>query len=478
MIDQLTLERLPKSLLQTLPKRPLDIFPLRLSAFEKYLIWDETPDQPMNSFFELHFLDPLQVAVMEDAIAAAIQVHPMLACTIKHRDGELYWIHDAGFRPKLLNEFLQAPLKSAKPFAIDLTKEPGVRIWYRQDQQGRSRLLIQLHHATADGVGMRRFLIDALILYAQATGPESVDIGFRQPWDKIDSALLTRRADFSDTFGSPPASPLTPWQRIQNACDFHFKLPKPLRTPAPSASDVPSSTEADRCEPLEHMIFDRSTSEAILERARKSEIGINELSLALLFETCCLWNQKHGDNNPRSRLRILMPYDLRSRIDLRMSATNRLSFSFLGRTQGECRNLPQQIRSIATEIQLMKDTHLPLDLLAALESASHYPRLMQWAIRRSRRMATAVLTYAGDVSRGIHKYFPEQDGARIVGNTRLDKILAAPPVRENTHWSLGLCINWGQLCISSAWNREALSRQQCVDLLKLYESRWIAWLNS
>ena len=77
----------------------------------------------------------------------------------------------------------------------------------------------------------------------------------------------------------------------------------------------------------------------------------------------------------------------------------------------------------------MKQSQLPLDFVTALEAASRYPQAMRWIIRRSRNMATAVLTYAGDVSRGMQKYFPEQNGTRIVGDVHLDKILAAPPVR-------------------------------------------------
>ena len=108
---------------------------------------------------------------------------------------------------------------------------------------------------------------------------------------------------------------------------------------APGIPTEKATVLADESEPLEHLIIDRETSEAILEHARLKQVGINELALGLLFETCCIWNQQHGDRNPRSRIRILMPYDLRSRIDLRMPATNRLSFSFLGRRQDQCGDL-------------------------------------------------------------------------------------------------------------------------------------------
>ena len=38
---------------------PTMTFPLRLSPFEKFVLWDERPSKPMTSFIELHFASPL-----------------------------------------------------------------------------------------------------------------------------------------------------------------------------------------------------------------------------------------------------------------------------------------------------------------------------------------------------------------------------------------------------------------------------------
>ena len=470
--------QLSERLLTSLPETPVDLFPLSLSAFEKFLIWDETPQQPLNSFIELHFLDPLQTSVMEEAIAAAVRVHPMLACTVQEVDGQLCWIHHPNFKHNLHIEPEHSPLKDGCPVALNLFNEPGVRFWYREDADGKSRILLQLHHATSDGVGIRRFLIDVMNFYAQATAPENFDPEARVSWNKVDHNLLKRRADFSDSFGGVPTQPLTFWQRLKNAWYFHFQLPSPLkkRSRGERAACTCSTEKVESSEPLEHLVMDRVQSEAILEKARLEEVNVNSLALALLFETCSLWNEQHAVGRPHERFRILMPYDLRSRVDLRMSATNRLSFAFLGRTRQQCADTHELVRSINSEIQSMKATQLPMDFLNGLEAAVRHPRMMRWGMRRSRNMATAVLTYAGDISRGMQRNFPEHDGARLVGDARLDKILAAPPARDNTHLSLGLCVNWGQLCISAAWNRDGLSRKECAELLKLYESRWLAWL--
>lgn len=488
MVDLSALNLLPRELLETLPEPPEDLFPLPLTAFEKYVLWDETESLSLSYFIQLRFLDVLNIDLMEQALTAASRIHPMIACTLSGQGSDLSWTHHRDFQVKIIRELDSPPLQSnGREIPFDLRNEPGVRFSYRTLERGGSRLALQVHHATTDAVGVRRLLIDALTMYAHATAPEKVDKSLRYPWSKIEPLLLKQRADLSDAFGGPPSQPLTTWQRLKNARYFHFQLPTPIRGSASRRNSktkhgegnvgVAVTSDVDRFEPLEHLIIDRETSNQILEKARRVGYGVSDVALALLFETCSLWNQQHGDRNPSSRLRMLLPYDLRSRIDLRMPATNRLSFAFLGRTQRDCQDLANLISSLSEEVESFSKTHLPMDFYGAIQGASKHPRLMRWAIRHSRNMATAVLTYVGDTSRGMQRYFPEQNGVRLVGDVRLDTILGAPPVRDNTNWSVGVCVNWGQLCISAAWNRDALTRKQCAELLGLYHARWLNWLN-
>ena len=103
-----------------------------------------------------------------------------------------------------------------------------------------------------------------------------------------------------------------------------------------------------------------------------------------------------------------MPYDLRSRVDLRMPAANRLSFSFLGRNADQCQDFDKLLASVQAEVLAIKESRLPLDFLDALKSAARCPCATKWVINRSRRMATVVLTYTGDISRGMQRDFPSK----------------------------------------------------------------------
>lgn len=496
MARQFDLPSLPASLLDSLPQIPADLFPLPLTPIEKYFVWDETPEVPLTYFLELQFLDPIKIDVLEQAIAAASLSHPLLSCTLDGTDDTLQWLYHAEYRHKVQSISSSNLLNNDRPIAFDLRIEPGLRFWYSQVGQG-SRLIIQVHHAVTDAVGLRRFLLDMLIIYGRATSIEEADGSWRAPWSKIQLDLLRSRHDLSGVFVGPPPKPHSFWQKIKNAHYFHFQVPTPLRGRAKSNSKISKPTVSDSdtrnqqadtstspftnredTRPFEYVVFDRATSEEILEKLKQSEAGLNRAGVALLFETCSLWNEQLGESNPRSRLRILAPYDLRSRIDFRMPAANRLTLTFFGRTSQQCRDVSQLLESLKIEMQAYSDTHLPMDFYRAIEAASKHPRFMKWVINRNRNMATAVLTYGGDVMRGMQRYLPEQDGYRIVGDARLSAVIAAPPVRDNTHISIGLCSNWGQVCIAANWNRDGLTRQQCADFLRLYQSRWIEWLRS
>lgn len=492
-----------------------ELFPLPLTPWERYLIWDDRPECPMTSFIELHFTGPLQQSALSQALADAVDRHPMLGATLSDhgRPGDadrLTWLNNQDDRPRLMDP-KQDPVLIDRPGhaelgprPFDLRREPGCRFWYQAEHpSGSSRLLVQLHHACCDGVGLRGVLIDMLTGYAKHVGSdhggESPDgKSRRQP--RLNPELLRGRGDFSALRDKPVAEPLSGMQKLRNAYYFHVQRPRPLAKPStnatsasseayrsctkPPASDStmpaasPTASPQANQEPLLHHIFDPVTSERIRELCRERSLAINDLALALLFQSCRDWNVRFAGDGDEARLRLLMPVDLRSREDLRMPATNRLSFSFLGRTQGQCEPWDDLLRSVQDETNWIKDSRVYLDFLDGLSLLHGRPRVMKWLLRHHHHMATSVLTYTGDIARGMKSHFPETDGKRRIGDSYLQNILIAPPARRGTNVSLGLCINWGQICISANWNREVFSRDDCRLFLTEYADAWRRWTTS
>ena len=331
---------------------------------------------------------------------------------------------------------------------------------------------MQWHHCVCDGIAFRGVIIDILHLYKLATrNEESASHDRSLLYDRFSYSMLRDRYDYAHL--GKPKRETTTWQRIKNAWYFHFQPPVPL---AKLRSHVPThAVQAESPSPLCSLLMEREFSQRILNTCQSKAYALNELAIALLFRTCYQWNRLHGDKRRNGRLRILMPCDLRGRADVRMPATNRLSLSFLGRDYSQCENLNELIESVLAELKDAKETHLYLDLLKGLALGCKWPRWMKWALRHSDSMATAVITYAGDMSRGVNKLFPELNELRSVGSASLFSVAGAPPARRNTNVSLAICINWGRICISASWNRSVFTEQDCREFLELYKIGWQQW---
>ncbi len=489
-----------------MPAELAELFPLPLSPLEKYLVWDDRENCPMTSFIELQFAGLLCVDAMSEALTNTIHRHPLLASRLIQTAEGLAWEYDPHFLARLRDPDFDPPLiehpecVDPSPRAIDLFDEPGCRYWYQPTKDpGGSRLLIQLHHACCDGVGLRQVLIDALSRYVsnvtsavrkneRANAPEACEFepasspSPRSRRRQLQPARLRGRADFSERKAKPVVAALSTWDKLRNAFYFHFQRPDALAVPdrsnrqeeRPRATRLRGSPASDQ--PMLHHVFGVDTSKKIQAACRDRSVAINDLALAILFDVCHQWNQEFGGRGRSSRLRVLMPVDLRSREDMRMPAANRLSFAFLGRTARQCVAWPELLASVQAETQWIKDSRVYLDFLDGLDALADRPNLMKRAIRWSHHMSTSALTYAGDISRGMKHEFPERDGRRRIGDVDLAKILIVPPARRGTNVTLGLCVNWGQICISANWNRTAFTAADCREFLDRYGRAWEAWL--
>ena len=417
----------------------------------------------------MRFESSLDVTILEACIAKVIERNPLLRANVSGDDSNLRWVlNEEPFRLKRLTD--EPPIKNGMLRPFDLRAETGCRFWY-EITPDCSRVLAQLHHSAADGIAFRGVLIDILHSYALATETDSDGSqDHSMLYDRFRYSQLLDRYDF-EHLGKPKRETST-WQRIKNACYFHFQPPTPLlKVKSREARDA----QAESSEVLCNLMMDRDFSQRVLHACQSKEYGINDLAIAILFHTCYKWNRRQGDKRRKGRLRILMPCDLRGRPDIRMPATNRLSLSFLGRDYSQCESLKDLISSVHAELKDAKETHLYLDLLKGIQAGCRWPRFMRWALGKHDSMATAVITYAGDVSRGMSKMFPEANDLRKVGSALLYSITAAPPVRRNTNVSMAICINWGKICISAMWNRAFFTEQDCREFLELYKIGWQQW---
>ncbi|MEM9825358.1 MAG: hypothetical protein AAF958_02155 [Planctomycetota bacterium] len=474
-----------------------DVFPLPLSPLEKFFLWDDRPSCPMTSFFELQFDGILNRSWLDEALNTVCTRHPLLQCTVARRGGDWFWELppamgqrwlDVGAMPALV------PMKRCvelSPWPMDLTREPGCRFWCQttdsQTTAGRSRILIQLHHAVCDGIGMRQVLIDLLCAYRNASesaAGREVMPSRRQIRPREITRLL-ERFDLTQRFAKPAKVTLSGKEKRDAAYYFHFQRPRTIATPRSSTThlkpspDLQPATPRLRAQgmfnPMVHVQLDRDISARIIDRCNDKNTSVNELAIALLFRTLVDWNRQHRGDGPKSRLRLLMPVDLRGRQDLRMPATNRLAFAFLGRTHAQCESWPELLESVRDEVKWIGDSRVFLNLLAGFDMMHKRPWWFRRLIAMHHNMMTCVLTYAGDISRGLGKSLPIRDGKLDVGDCSLEHIYAAPPARRGSRLGVALCINWGKICFSANYDRRYLSRDDTQLFLNRYADSWSRW---
>ncbi len=449
---------------------PESIFPLPLTPIEKFFFWDDRPEQPITFFIEMQFEPYVDVAVLKDCIVKVVDRNPILGATVVGNDADLCWT--LSDKPFVLWDFAKTPpIVDGLVRPINLRTEVGCRFWCRSTIDSCC-LLVQIHHAVCDALAFRGVMIDILHLYKLATGSEEQKLQNRGLlFERFKYDALRERYKFEHL--GRPSRELTTWQRIKNAWYFHFQPPVPLAKVR--SRDLNRTERAQDASPLCTLVLERELSQRILNACQLKEYGINVLAVALLFRVCYQWNRLQGDKRRNSRLRILMPVDLRGRADLNLPATNRLALSFLGRKYSQCDDLSELIRSVLAELKDAKETHLYLDLLHGIEAGCKWPVLMKWILNHSNSMATAAITYTGDISRGMDKQFPEVNELRIVGSAALFQVVGAPPARRNTNIALSICINWGRICISAMWDRTVFTEQDCREFLELYRSGWQQW---
>jgi hypothetical protein len=450
--------------LQVNGRPPRDLFPLPLTPFELFMLFADQPELPMAFCGEMIFRGRIDRGAFQRALDETVARHPLLAARLEWSAKGPQWISGdvTSQSVEWLTESNRAKGDDVRSF--DLTQETGLRVLALEGNE-RSTVWLHFHHACCDGQGARPFIADLWTGYAKHCSPEQSVL----TWDNWDYESLRRRFQLDALLPSGEGVKTTLWQKLRDAYHFLVLTPRPVSPGTAVPREPPSSSI------LKHS-FDEQQTTMLRQHARRCEATLNDIAIALLFETLAEWNQTHGRAKETQRIQILMPTDLRSVKDSRMPAANRMSFSFIPRTIGQCRDGDSLLRGLRSETQYIKQVQLGRDFLGGLALANTVPGLLRLLVRLPRCMATALLSNLGDPTKRFRRYFPSQDGFLIMGNLVLEKIFATPPIRPLTHAGFGLCICSNGLCVSMLGNKQVLG-SQATDLFHNYVQRWQHWVD-
>ncbi|MDR1958628.1 MAG: WS/DGAT domain-containing protein [Planctomycetaceae bacterium] len=431
--------------------------PLPFSIFEKYMLLDDRPAYPMDSFRFLRFSGRLNLSQFKESIAATVRLHPLLRSVArKVRHGNFVWEeveHPLFFRQ------IQGPLATRfpSPEAIDLFNEPGFKTYFVEEKDSCS-VLFQLHHSVSDGIGEMGVIVDILSDYAVRHKG-----GLPPPNPrKLDPSLLPLRGSSGLTlakyfrFYFPTA--ITTFQLL-----FHF--------PAPLSHHAPLNTEIGTKDYLAFCVDELTPEETKIyfARAKTHRVTVNDLLLRDLFLAMGNWRKKWVAPGNHPWLRVSMPMNLRTEQLKNMPAANAVTMLFLDRKERDFSDPDQLLQGIHRETDWIKRTEQKHVLLLSLRICNLLPGGIARELKSPKCRATSVLSNLGRVFESLP--FPRQpDGRLIVGDAVLEEVDATPPIRSGTLISLSALTYAGRLRLTLRYDAKNMTAEQANDLLAIFFS--------
>jgi hypothetical protein len=360
----------------------------------------------------------------------------LLQSLVVMKDGRPHWQPRPDLLPHLEWARHDMPISPPGELGIDLTREIGLRVYVREDDD-RSHVVFQFHHACADGYGMTAFLDDFMASYSAMILPDNGPPNFRT----TTLERLRQRGDFAPPPGAPIRSApqasrgwTVAWAKLKEIIAFLRTKPAVVAAPKPREA-------ARRILPLWTLthVFTPEESQHL------RNVRLNDFAIARYMAALRKWNREHSGDT-RNPLRVLMPTDLRTREDIAMPAANVSSFCFVTRDQTALDDEPALLETIYAETNAIKRDRVGLAFLKSVAAVIGIPGLLPRILRRQRCVATAVLSYLGDPTHRILRHLPRDErGCIIIGNTVVEQMYFAPPVRPLTHVVAGMTRYAGRL---------------------------------
>jgi hypothetical protein len=399
------------------------IFPLRLTTFEKYMLWDDRPDYPMSFVVQLKLLGRLEREAFVAAVDAAVLRHPLLRALVRAgRRGGPVWELAADPRPPIRWGTLGEPIGEPLGTWIDLVREPGLRVWVHEgDEGGRDTVefTFQFHHACCDGSGSLRFIGDVLAAYGQRTA--SAD---RRPVMRpCDPAHLTARG----VLPPPAAARRRAGGLLASLSESFFWL---VRRPVSlRRRGGPRSGEAGRFfDSAAWHTFDHAEARAVRRAAMRRGVTMNDLLLREMFRSLAQWSFESG----REFVRIALPVSTSVGGKLGRTAANGVSYSFLTRRGRDCVDPHALMAGLLRENDGPTRRRRARAFLRILQVVERIPGAVPYFMGADRCFATAVFSNLGDIARHFDAEFPLDEGRIVAGTLVLDEILGFPPIRPRT----------------------------------------------
>jgi hypothetical protein len=442
------------------------LFPMRLAAFEQYMLLDDNPSFPITFFIQFRLKGCLNLTALHEAYKEAVRRHPLLCCRVERRGGQYRWV----WSPEAISRAEVNPdvWRAAKPWMrpINLTVETGIRAW-GEVTETMAEITLQFHHACCDGIGASQFLEDLAVCYARRT---TVDRQLPELRPLRPEALLTRADSGPRRVGRLPGS----WARrltrtLRDSLDFLFLARKEVLRAMPGDD---SRLEAEEFN-LQSEYLDRAATRRLRNAASRANVTLNDILTRDLMETLDEWNRESGGENPGKLICVTIPSSLRGPADDQLSAANVLGYAFTMRRRKDMADSRMLLTDLGEKMNEFLTAQHGWLFVSGLRIVQRIPLLMSLSriMLRHKCMSTAVLSHMGNRLNSISSRLGTDGDAILVGNMTLAEIRCVPPLRYGTHAAAATYIFGGRLMINMRCDPATFGVSQTRRLLDRYVAR-------
>ncbi|MBI3463145.1 MAG: hypothetical protein HY000_08820 [Planctomycetes bacterium] len=436
------------------------LLPLHLTPLELFMCADDRPAFPMTFAIVVRLSGTIDRGAFEAALEDTLERHPLLTAVVRSaKSGRPCWVSAKNARPTVNWQPASGPIPSVGWEPIDIVTETGLRIWARATAS-HCELVLQFHHAAADGVGAYRVIGDLLAAYSiHAAGGGAARLA------PVDPAQLRRRMHAILAAASCKSSRRLVWQALRTTARILARRIAPLTPPRRGRA---AGEPVGAVPVIATMTLDRAAHERL--RSAAADLGgtLNDLLLTALFQTLDAWNSRHGALGRGQSLRIMMPTDLRGQEEYDMPAATLTGYTFLTRKARDCLDTRTLLRTVRDETAAIKRERLGTRFVDFVTALAKLPWLLRLAVQWNRCMATAVLSNVGDPSRRFTASFPRVGGRCVCGNLVLEEITGTGPMRPKTRTSFNIFTYNRQLTICNSCDPHRFSADDTHELLALY----------
>lgn len=458
----------PKARLPMSPLSPSCGIPL--TAFEEHMLLDDRPSHPMAIVTRFDFVDGPPPASLESAFHDTLQSEPLLSARIDRSTwGRPRWA--PGVMPRLARSRRHASTGQPVEWTgalprLDARTGPVLHAEVIEHDAGWS-LLVAVHHAAADGIGLVGFVERWLLASAGKPGRWR-----RRPADV--AAALSGRGRVASSwrqFGRllPRLAKGLEGVREFMAHDVAHAGAVSIDGRRPDAGLAAEESTAWRPLILSTTL-DESTVVGMDARAKADAVSVNDLLAAALFAS--LGDSLAAATPPPDAgppagtpwIRIGVPISLRTKDDHNLPAANRVGLVFIDRHLEDRHDRPRLAIGIRDQMEIIRTHALGHVFSLSLEAARWLPGGLERTATRPQPQCTAILS---NVGRFFHRS-PLTDPAGMirVAGARLAGWWGVPPIRPGTALAVGTHETAGRRTITFHVDRACLSFEAATRLLE------------